>query len=351
MDIKQLDEKLRSLNAIEQKLKVAREVSLKDFFSTESSINHWRINSAKLMLDSEDIAIHKHDRFTKFDQHNHDYLEMMFVYSGKIVHHFESEIVELNKGEILLLDMNVEHSIEMASEEDIAINILIKKEFFDTFFMQQIAYNDIISNFVIKAVYENGAHTKQPTTKASQSTNQDKAYVYFKTGDNTHIWDLMIQLLLEYYDKRNGMDTAIKAYMLLIFNELFRDYEKYMSTHLVHRIEKTIVGEIVTYINQHYKTATLKDMSTYFNYSTDHLGKQIKKLTGKSIKDLIVERRFEQAVYLLEHTEMPILDLIGEVGYSNVTYFYKQFKELYGSTPDEYRKNVTKNITKNITKN
>jgi AraC family transcriptional regulator, dual regulator of chb operon len=342
MDIKALDDKLRSLNAMEQRLKVAHEVQLKDFFSTETSMNHWRINSAKLMLPSEDIAIHKHDRFTKFDEHNHDYIEMMFVYSGTIVHHFEDEVIRLNKGEILLLDMKVSHSIELAQEEDIAINIMIKKEFFDTFFMQQIAYNDVISNFVIKAVYENSWESKLPNSKASFGGYEDQAYVYFKTGENEHIWSLMIHLLLEYYDRRNGMDTAIKAYMLLIFNELFRDYEKYMDTHLVHRIEKTIVGEIVTYINQHYKTATLKDMSTYFNYSTDHLGKQIKKLTGKSIKDLIIERRFEQAIYLLEHTEMPILELIAEVGYSNVTYFYKQFKEIYGSTPDEYRKNYGK---------
>jgi len=352
MDIKDLDEKLRSLNAIEQRLKVAHEIELKDLFSLETTKDHWRINSDKLMLPSEDIAIHKHDRFTRFEKHNHDYLEMMFVYSGSIQHYFSTrdkfssssssledgqgafdETVILHKGEILLLDMNVEHSIELASEEDIAINILIKKEFFDTFFMQQIAYNDVISNFVIKAIYDSG-----PTGKTTQNHKQDQEYVYFRTSDNEHIWELMIQLLMEYYDQRNGTATAIKAYMLLIFNELFRDYEKYMSTHLVHRIEKTIISEIVTYINQNYTTVTLKSMSAYFNYSADHLGKQIKKLTGKSLKDLVVERRFKQAIYLLEHTDKPILDIIGELGYSNISYFYKQFKEIYGSTPDEYRK-------------
>lgn len=350
MDVKALDLKLKSLNAIEQQLKVAHEVELKDIFSKETSKGHWRINSDKLMLPTEDIAVHKHDRFTKFDLHNHDYLEMMFVYSGSITHHFNNETIHLQKGEILLLDMNVEHSIDMAAEEDIAINILIKKEFFDTFFMQQLAYNDVILNFVIKAVYDQGNPSKSIAGKGSVSgrgtiksqtsrgSEADQEYVYFKSGSNEHIWNMMIQLLMEYYDQRNGMSTAIKAYMLLIFNELFRDYEKYMSTQLIHRIEKTIVGEILTYINQNYKTATVKDMSAYFNYSADHLGKQIKKLTGKSIKDLILERRFEQAIYLLENTDMPIHDLVGEVGYSNVSYFYKQFKELYNATPDEYRK-------------
>mgnify|MGYP001584940659 FL=1 len=139
MNIKELDKKLKQLNDIEKKAhdlyntKITTEVDikLKEHFSNKIKNDLWIINNGKLMNQSEVIAIHKHVRFIKFNKHKHDYLEMMFVYSGKINQVIEGEKLVIERGEILLLDMNVEHSIEAAGEDDIAINVLIKKEFFD----------------------------------------------------------------------------------------------------------------------------------------------------------------------------------------------------------------------------
>ena len=323
MNLQELDKKLRQLNDIEKEVKTSNNIQLKNYFSKKSQENHWIINSEKLMKESEVISIHRHDRFIQFDKHKHDYFEMFFVYSGTIRQEIEGKKLEIKKGEIILLDMNVEHSIESAGENDIGINILIKKEFFDWIFMKQIAYNDLISNFVVKAIY---------------SKDKFKQYIHFETSENYRIWNFMIQLLIEYYEQRNGMETAIRAYMLLIFNELLRDYEKYLSKRIVYQIDSTINIEIMNYINNHYKTANLKSMAEYFNYNTDYLGKLIKKITGKSLTELIKNKKLEQAKYFLQNTEMPVVDIVAEVGYSNVTYFYKQFKDELGVTPDEFRK-------------
>lgn len=333
MKLKELDEKLRQLNDIEKELLNLYKSSdnkfnsekLKDYFSSKLINGHWVINSEKLMRPSEAIAIHRHDRFTKFEKHKHDFLEMTFVYSGSIRQNIEGKELEIKKGEIILLDMNVEHSIQEAGEEDIAINVLIKKEFFDWMFLSQIAYNDLISNFVVKALYGKG---------------DIKQYIHFKTSENDRVWDFMLQMLTEYYDERNGMETAIRAYMLLLFNELLRDYEKYLSAQMVYKIDTTISLEMLNYINSHYKDLNLKTMSEYFNYNPDYIGKLVKKVTGKHLKDLVKERRIKQAEYLLKNSDMSVVDIVSEVGYSNVTYFYKQFRDEFGITPDEYRRKV-----------
>lgn len=329
MKLKELHEKLRQLNDIEKELlnlsKAGSRKSekLKNYFSNNLINGHWVINNEKLMKPSEVIAIHRHDRFTRFDKHKHDFLEMTFVCSGSIHQTIEGENLEIKKGEIILLDMNVEHSIEEAEVDDIAINVLIKKEFFDWMFLSQIAYNDLISNFVVKALYGKG---------------DIKQYIHFKTSENDRVWDFMLQILAEYYEERNGMETAIRAYMLLLFNELLRDYEKYLSSKMVYKIDSTIATEMINYINSNYKDLNLKAMSEHFNYNPDYIGKLVKKTTGKNLKDLVKEQRMRQAEYLLKNSDMAIVDIVSEVGYSNVTYFYKQFKEEFGITPDEYRK-------------
>lgn len=327
MNLQDLDRKLRQLNEFETELLNLASRDMKLHFSKDLNMEKWQINSEKLMNDGEDIAIHKHDRFIAFDKHNHDYLEMMFVYSGQIVHEFKNETIVLKKGELLFMDMNVSHSIKAATENDVAINILIKREFFDTFFLKQISYNNLITNFVVNAIY---------------SQDDKSQYMYFQSGENSKIWNLIMEILLEFYEKRNGVNTAIRAYMLLLFNELLRDYQKYLSKPIVGRIDSAIVLELTSYIDEHYKKVSLKEMAEFFNYNSDYLGKQIKKLTGESLKSMVKRKKLNEARRLLIHTDLSILEILNEINYSNISYFYKQFKSEYTLTPDEYRKENNK---------
>ena len=296
---------------------------LEGYFSNETGDNSWVINNSKLMKKSEDISIHKHDRFTRFDKHKHDYLELVFVYSGSIRQIVDDKSIEMKKGEILILDMNVEHSIEESGENDIAINVLIKKEFFDWVFMNQIADNDLMSNFIVKSLYEK---------------DKFKRFLYFKTSDNKKVWDFMINILMEYYDNKTGMKTAIRAYMILLFNELLRDYNRYLPNNIIYKIDSSATVEIMKYIGNDYRNIVLKDLAEHFNYSTDYMGKLVKKITGKTFNELRRDIRMRRAKYLLKNSNMSISDVISRVGYSNLSYFYKQFREDTGITPDEYRK-------------
>ncbi|MCH3965839.1 MAG: helix-turn-helix domain-containing protein [Clostridium sp.] len=333
MNIRDLDKKLREMSPSEEKLKKlsgfkkdkSYDMELERHFSNRIIKNSWVINNEKLMKNSEDISIRKHDRFVKFNKHKHDYLELVFVYSGSIRQTVDDKSIEIKKGEILIMDMNVEHSIEESGEDDIAINVLIKKEFFDWVFMHQIADNDLMSNFIVKSLYEK---------------NKFKQFLYFKTSKNKKVWNFMISILMEYHDNKNGMETAIRAYMILLFNELLRDYNKYLPHNVVYKIDSSIAVEIMKYIGNDYKNANLKDLAEHFNYSTDYMGKLVKKVTGKTFKELQKNIKIERAKYLLKNSNTSISDIVSKVGYSNLSYFYKQFKEDTGITPDEYRKNL-----------
>lgn len=46
----------------------------------------------------------------------------------------------------------------------------------------------------------------------------------------------------------------------------------------------------------------------------------------------------EKAKLLLETTEMKIHEIAGAVGYMEIDWFYKKFKEYTGTSANEYRK-------------
>jgi AraC family transcriptional regulator, dual regulator of chb operon len=335
MNYKELEVYLRELDSEEklfkgpffQKDSREAESEIMKIYSTGSADKEWIISSEKLMNEKESFAIHKHKRFTKFKEHKHDYLELIYVFSGNICQRINDNTVNITSGEICLLDLNISHSIEPSSENDIAVNIIMRKQFFDGIFMSFLSDNDIISDFIIKTFY----HKKE-----------SKNFLLFHTKENENIQHIMKNILCEYFDKKIGTDTAIHAYILLLFTELLRYYRENMGQSNIKTLNRTIISEVKNYLSQNFKNATLKDTAEHFHFHPDYLSKLIKNSTGVSFTDLLQEIRLKESCLLLETTDLPISDIANDIGYTNLSYFYKLFRKYYNTTPIDYRKNIYK---------
>ena len=101
-----------------------------------------------------------------------------------------------------------------------------------------------------------------------------------------------------------------------------------------------MIIESLKYIEENFKDASLYELADQLNQSHYGLSKTIKKATSHTFKELLQERRLIKAKELLEGTDMPILSMIEQVGYDNISYFYRIFKAKYGLTPKEYKKQI-----------
>ena len=90
------------------------------------------VNADKLLKGGRSISVRTHTRFTEFPEHKHNYLEMMIVLSGSITHVIAGETVTLTKGDILILNKHVSHSIKRAGALDIGVNIIISDSFVES---------------------------------------------------------------------------------------------------------------------------------------------------------------------------------------------------------------------------
>ncbi|MBP3902394.1 MAG: helix-turn-helix transcriptional regulator, partial [Blautia sp.] len=82
---------------------------------------------------------------------------------------------------------------------------------------------------------------------------------------------------------------------------------------------------------------TLQSLSEKYSYNSDYISRQIRRATGKTFKDYLLDRRMEAVCSALKNTSLPISEIESEAGFQNETYFYKQFRRKYGMTPNEYR--------------
>jgi hypothetical protein len=74
------------------------------------------------------------------------------------------------------------------------------------------------------------------------------------------------------------------------------------------------------------------------HYTTDHFARIFKRIKGVSPRDYMLGRRMEQARSLLKNSSLSVSRIADHLGYNDVYFFSKQFKQKTGMTPSEFRK-------------
>ena len=81
---------------------------------------------------------------------------------------------------------------------------------------------------------------------------------------------------------------------------------------------------------------SVESLAEQIGMSRVHLYRKISGLTGMSVNELIRKLRLHRAAQLLQQQWGPVSLVAYEVGFSNLSYFSKVFKEEFGELPSEY---------------
>ncbi|GFP74528.1 AraC family transcriptional regulator [Clostridium fungisolvens] len=301
-----------------------------DLFDS-SSIEDALINSQKPFNNrtisnlTDDITFVCHPRFAETPEHHHNYVEMIYVYSGEFHQTVNGNKIEMKKGEFCLLDTNVVHSIAQTSENDIIINCIMSKKYLDDILINRLSGNDLISSFFIHAIYQ---------------SNNYNDYILFRSEESEILGKLMEYVLCEYFDSSLCSSEVINSYMVIIFSELLRVFENQSNSENYGLLKNTKITDIILYIQNNCKDATLASVAEQFHFHPTYLGSIIKKFQGDNFISILQDAKLKKACFLLKNSDLSVLDISKSIGYENTNFFYKIFKKNYGCTPSEYRKNI-----------
>ncbi|WP_239616229.1 response regulator [Cohnella mopanensis] len=102
---------------------------------------------------------------------------------------------------------------------------------------------------------------------------------------------------------------------------------------------RRLIEPIERFIQDHLaEEITLREIANKFSYSANHMGFLFKEQTGESFNEYLVRNRMEKARILLQVPTLKIYEVADHVGYKSLAYFSRLFKEHYGITPGDYRK-------------
>lgn len=276
------------------------------------------INSKKMLSAGKLITIRPHTRFVHFPRHRHDYVEIVYMCSGKTTHIINGNRIELKEGEILFLCQGAEQEILPADKNDIAVNFIVLPEFFDSA-LRMIGEEDTpIRRFVIDCL---------------KNDRDSKGYLHFEVSDVLPVQNLLENLIWTLVNDTPNKRNINQTTMGLLFLQLINHADRLKSREN----EETIV-RVLRYIEENYKKGSLTELSEILHYDMSTLSREIKNKTGMKYTDLVQKKRLSQACFLLKNTDMNITDIAEKTGYENVSFFFRLFKAKYGVSPRKYRK-------------
>jgi DNA-binding response OmpR family regulator/nitrogen-specific signal transduction histidine kinase len=103
------------------------------------------------------------------------------------------------------------------------------------------------------------------------------------------------------------------------------------------RFLKTVKDKILERLND--EQLSVEALSEDVGLSRSQLLRKVTSLTGMSVNELIRKLRLHRAAQLIAQDWGPVSQIAYEVGFSNLSYFSKVFKEEFGVSPSEYTSN------------
>lgn len=91
--------------------------------------------------------------------------------------------------------------------------------------------------------------------------------------------------------------------------------------------------------HMHDDAFQVEDLAEKAGYSRSQLHRKFKAITGKSASQFLQELRLNRAKDLLKSGGFNVSEVAFQVGYSNLSYFSKVFKEAFGMLPSEITAN------------
>lgn len=266
------------------------------------------------------VFISKHNRYTPIFSHWHGFYEIVYVLDGSCKQTIGAKTISMVTGDFCFIAPHTLHSVSVF-DSSIVINILIRHNTFTDLFFNILRNDNIISNFFNQILFE----------------KQFKDYLIFNTNNDSQIKDSILDMYLEFANKKKYNDILLNNMMMTLFIRLLRDYEHTAISSQVHQHSNQDTIAILSYIQDHYRNITLQELAEHFHYTVSYCSRLIKKSTGQSYSKILQNIRYEKAKILLSTTDNSINDISIQVGIVSIEHFNRTFKKLYNMTPGQYR--------------
>lgn len=270
---------------------------------TQNTPNHTR--SFDLSFDIHLEKLNENNFFSPC--HFHKGVEIVYVEDGYMDFKIEDKDYNLKSEDCLIINSETLHSFRIDSNANYYI-IQIPLSAFDT-----IEQSDI-------SLVEKPAK-REALVLRNKLSEMIGYYQSPACGDQaffvSKLYELISLLITDYQDKTKEKPDSDAA-----------------EVH--HKIVKA-----VSYIEKHFKKdISVSDAASHISVTPEYFNRQFKKLAGVTFADHLMSLRVTSFYDEFIHTNKKTADIAKKNGLTNYSTLLREFKKVYGKTPDQIRNEV-----------
>jgi AraC-like DNA-binding protein len=256
------------------------------------------------------------------DWHFHSEYQLFFVLEGKGTRFIGDNIKHFKENDMVLMGPDLPHLWRSDNEyfdkscefQTRGIVIYFRGDFLGDSIQQKEEMKDIL-------------HVFQRSKRGIEITGQT----------NTLVGKMMMELI-----HMSGVESIIQLLKILQTLTLSHDCHPIANAGYVNlnkESEKDRMNRVYEHIMNNFKQKiTLEEVAAIANMSLSSFSRYFKSRVNKSFTDFLSEIRIGHACKLLNEEDMNICQVCYESGFNTLSNFNKQFREITGKTPLQYKK-------------
>jgi AraC family transcriptional regulator, transcriptional activator of pobA len=150
-------------------------------------------------------------------------------------------------------------------------------------------------------------------------------------------WSSAIESIeTELAERKEGYRQAALAHLTLLLIDVARLADDVVGD--LRRSGEPLLAEVFTVIDRHRgEPLSLRDVASELGVTPGHLTTVVRRRTGRTVQEWIIDRRMAEARSLLSDTELSVAEVARRVGMSDPGYFSRQFRRTHGTSPRDWR--------------
>ena len=298
-----------------------------DVFKCCSQNSVLYITESDVFRCNEEIAVFLQDPDFQNCLCKQDFVDVLFVFKGNCTCKFyktdltiSPESVFLSRYSFCMIPHQVIHSFSPDQGCQI-LHIFFKLNSLRSHYSDLISANNMLllfcSNMLYRTHYWN--------------------YLYFSVSYTDKLDTLLSEMYEEFHHKQIFHQNMLYYSAGMFFTLMERQLLSQISVSPSNPLRLVRYDQIYSYICDNYPMTSAREIAEYFHISQSYLCKLFHE-NGTTVTTVNQEIRLQQARSLLEQSDLSVQNIAELVGYHDLTYFIKLFKQYFSVTPYQYRK-------------
>lgn len=178
-----------------------------------------------------------------------------------------------------------------------------------------------------------------------KSAGLDQNHLLFRYEKDDFLENCIKQI---YNESRNGQNIAtITGYFYLFIGKLIEIHQSQFENKKKKIVTFSHFEDALNYIKRNIHTQiTIQNLASYLHLDVSQVYRIFKRRTTLSPQQYIMNMRMQKACEMISGTDLSIKEISEWLSFEYQSHFTKQFKNIVGMTPSEYRLNLPKKKTK-----